>query len=439
MNSSRNEIQITLNQEANSAYHEQFLLLQQQQQFQPTADSYRNSPFPPVVNQTIISSPLASPPLLSMQQQQQMNFASSSATAVAQVASVHQQSTIQHLTFDKITDDFVQDYMVSYKKLFFEEKEKQRVTTEMQQKLSTKQYPSYISNLKIKNVYSTFPKSTPNVELYINRQQEAIDQHMSTMYGIIVEGYVADWTLSKSKLDSFITENEIIAAAKLWIPNLPDNNLIYNNILLKVQKELELFNYNQHKKQQIANNKIKSQQFNNNSSAVKMDDDQPKNGFLTEELLNKFKSSLMIEIDNKLRLANNNNYNNNAKTRNNNNNQRRGRSRSRSTNYDNNKNNNNNNRLNGFGNGNGHTSNNRRRNHHPKRDKSVSSNKSSRSRSTNNSRYRSKSRNRNRNQNQKKCRSNSNRSNSNNSNRKNENQGKGNQNQKNSKKQGKNN
>jgi hypothetical protein len=70
--------------------------------------------------------------------------------------------------FEKIADDFVKKRIIEYKQLFFKEKEKSLAVKDMEFKLATKTYPSYIRNLRIKNPFASFPNSTPNMEHYIS-------------------------------------------------------------------------------------------------------------------------------------------------------------------------------------------------------------------------------------------------------------------------------
>jgi hypothetical protein len=76
--------------------------------------------------------------------------------------------------------------------------------------------------------------------------------------------------LQQQQLQHTLAENAYRGSP--FPPNryLPGDNSIYNSILLKFQNKLELCNYNQHKKQQLATNKSKLQQEVQN--AVEMDD-----------------------------------------------------------------------------------------------------------------------------------------------------------------------
>jgi hypothetical protein len=70
-----------------------------------------------------------------------------------------------------------------------------------------KSYPAYISNLKVKSVYLAFPKSTPNPEVFILKQQEEIEAHMYRIYSIVVEGYKADLIHAEEKLQQVLCKN----------------------------------------------------------------------------------------------------------------------------------------------------------------------------------------------------------------------------------------
>jgi hypothetical protein len=134
----------------------------------------------------------------------------------------------------------------------------------MELKLATKTYPSYIRNFKIKNPFTSFPQSTPNVEHYINRQQEETNNYMNTMYSIIIEGFKADLEATQAVLASFVSHEELIVAAKKVIPDLPDNPNLHNYIKGQFQDELVKFQYSRNQKE-FQKQHLKDTNNNNNS------------------------------------------------------------------------------------------------------------------------------------------------------------------------------
>jgi hypothetical protein len=74
--------------------------------------------------------------------------------------------------------------------------------------------------------------------IYISRQQSAADNYMHEIYSIIVEGYIADLQqVIRQILKTFASHDEIIAAAKKVIPNLPENQILYSSIYQQFQDE----------------------------------------------------------------------------------------------------------------------------------------------------------------------------------------------------------